>query len=289
MLKLKGKENVAFYTQGGLKLKNWTIKVLFFGKINGPKANATPGIDADLVMDFPYLGWLLQDGQQNVLVDTGISEKFIVDGKAWGNLPAKGGRSYVEAALVKEKVKPEDISMVLYTHLHNDHAGSCDLFPKARHITQRDEWKELLDPLPSMKIRKDYDPGLIPVLAGINLEKIDGDIDIADGIKLMKTPGHTKGSQTVGVNTAKGLYYIVGDIFLLTHNAFPYMKEITDIYGKKAKITPAPEVYGPAIPTSIVYDHYAWYDSVYKVKALAGAPEFIIPGHEPSLVGKTFP
>jgi hypothetical protein len=56
--------------------------------------------------------------------------------------------------------------------------------------------------------------------------------------------------------------------------------------GKEHEITPGDQIYGPAIPSSIVYDYYAWYDSVYKVKAIAGQnhPHSILPGHEPSLI-----
>jgi len=69
----------------------WDIKVLYYGKITIPKGAATPGLDMDFVFDSPYLGFLLQNGKRNILVDTGISDDFFVDGKAWGNLPAVGG------------------------------------------------------------------------------------------------------------------------------------------------------------------------------------------------------
>ncbi len=86
----------------------------------------------------------------------------------------------------------------------------------------------------------------------------------------------------------QALYYITGDTFNFKQNAFPHLAEMTGINGKIMKITPAPTGYGPAIPSSLIHDLYAWYDSAAKLKALAKAPEFIIPGHEPSLVGKTF-
>jgi len=66
---------------------HWQIRVLLFGKITVPKSVVTPGLDPDLVYDGPYLGFLLQKGNRSILVDTGISEKFIVDGKAWGGFP----------------------------------------------------------------------------------------------------------------------------------------------------------------------------------------------------------
>ena len=77
----------------------WKIKPLYYGKITGNKSLLTPGIDADVVADSPYLGFLLQDGKRNILVDTGIADEFIVDGKAWAGLPAEGGKVFVQESL----------------------------------------------------------------------------------------------------------------------------------------------------------------------------------------------
>jgi len=80
---------------------------------------------------------------------------------------------------------------------------------------------------------------------------------------------------------------IVGDQFHLACMAFPKQTELIDIHGKRCKITPAPDVYGPFYPSSLVYDYYDWYDSGYKIRAIAekNEPEFILYGHEPSLLG----
>jgi len=267
-------------------MDTWEIKILYLGKNLCPKSAVTLNLDADKKFWLPYLGFLLQRKGETILVDTGISENFIVDGKAWGGNPAEGGREYLKKALEKENVKPSDIKTILYTHLHNDHAASHDLFPDARIIVQRDEWKNLLDPLPVQRIRRDYDLDLIPSLSKRELIKIDGDIEFTDGIKLYKTPGHTLGSQSVAVTTKKGVVVIVGDLFILNCNVFPQQKKLIDMEGKEHEITPGDQIYGPAIPSSIVYDYYAWYDSVYKVKAIAGQnhPHSILPGHEPSLI-----
>src|SRR5690625_6501690 len=101
-------------------MAHWKINVLYLGHIRGPKSAITPGLDDDLVLEVPYLAFLLQKEGRNVLIDSGISDSFIVDGKAWGNLPAVGGRKYLLDALKRESVTPEDIDTVIYTHLHND-------------------------------------------------------------------------------------------------------------------------------------------------------------------------
>lgn len=264
----------------------WEITVLYFGKIRIPKSVSTPGLDTNLVLDWPYLGFLLQAAGRNVLVDTGLSEKSIIDGKAWGGFSCEGGPSYVLKALADAGVSPENIDTVIFTHLHNDHAGAIAPFTQARFIFQRDEWSILLDPLPVMQVRKDYDPSIIDELRKTDCLKIDGDVELSDGIKIYKTPGHTPGGQSVAVQTRKGLRIMVGDQWHHLFTGFSQLTELTDMDGNKHKITPAPAVYGPFIPTSLVYNYYDWYDSSYKIRAIMGNndPECILPGHEPSLV-----
>ena len=105
-------------------MSSWEIKVLYYGKITVPKSGLTPNLDPDLTIDFPYLGFLLRQGKRNILVDTGISDSFIINGKAWGGYPAEAGKAYLEKSLSKAGVDPLDIDTILFTHLHNDHAAN---------------------------------------------------------------------------------------------------------------------------------------------------------------------
>jgi len=247
-----------------------------------------PPLQNDMVLSAPYLGFLLQAGGQNILVDTGISEKFIVNGKAWGALPAEGGSPFLKRALEKEGIGPEEIQRVVYTHLHNDHAANCLLFSNASIIFQKDEWQNLLAPLPVQNLRMDYDPELINELKAAQTLRVAGDFELEDGGKLLKTPGHTAGSQSVAVNTRKGIVVLVGDLCLFDFMMFPGLTEMVDMEGNAHPIPPAPPVFGPAVPHLLTYNYYDFYDSIYKVKAVASRsePGFIIPGHEPSLVVK---
>ena len=264
----------------------WKIRVLYYGKLTVSKWFATPGLDPDLVFDAPYLGFLLQNGHRNILVDTGISDRFIVDGKAWGGFPAEGGLSFLQNAIAGSGLTPRDIDTVVFTHLHNDHAANANIFINARLIFQKDEWRTILDPLPVMKLRRDYDIDLIEEFKGVNCLKIDGDFDLTKGIRIIKTPGHTPGSQSIAVRTEEGVKVIVGDHWIHLFNAFAKQEEFIDMYGRKHRITPAADIYGGFIPNSLIYNFYDWYDSSYKIKAImeADRPEFCLPGHEPSLL-----
>jgi N-acyl homoserine lactone hydrolase len=275
-------------------MKIWDIKVLGLGKITMPfstyitvhYAFGAPRITDDFDISGAYLGFLLVSGNQKIVVDNGISSKFIVDGKAWAGLPAEGGETHLRKALSNNGVTPEQVKTVLYTHLHNDHAGNCGVFKNAIHIFQKEEWQNLLDPLPVQNVRKDYDQAVIPELNSLNCLKVNGDIQIEDGITLYKTPGHTRGSQSVAVNTSKGTVVLVGDMLTSYISAFPKTEKITGMDGTVYSVPPAPDVFGNAIPSNVTYDFYSFYDSVSKVQAIASRnePGFIIPGHETSLV-----
>lgn len=271
-------------------MKVWETKVLYLGKITANLSfiwpAGMPPLEEDFAMSAPYLGFLLQNGERNILVDTGISEKFIVDGKAWGALPAEGGRPFLLKALEKEGLGPQDIDTVIYTHLHNDHAANCQLFTNACLIFQKDEWINLLAPLPVQNIRMDYDPAVIQEIRAMKTLPVDGDFELEDGIKLFKTPGHTLGSQSIAVNTKKGVVVFVGDLCLFNFMMFPGTTEIVDMEGTAHGIPAAPPVFGPAVPHSLIYNVYDFYDSIYKVKAVASRdePGYIIPGHELSLI-----
>ncbi len=264
----------------------WQIDVLYYGKIRCPKSALTVGFDEELVLDFPYLGFLLTTEGKTVLIDSGISEKFIVNGKAWSGYPAEGGKDFVLKALKDRNIDPNKINTVIYTHLHNDHAANCELFPNSKIIVQEDEWDALLNPIPVEKIRGDYDQSIIPVLSSMNLVKINGDLELLEGLKVYKTPGHTRGGQVIVVNTKEGRRVLCGDSCHCLCNIFPHLTELIDMEGNSHKITPAPEVYGPGLPSSLVYNYYDWYKTVDRIKALAEyyEPSFIITGHDPSLI-----
>lgn len=271
-------------------MKTWEVKVLYLGKITANLSfiwpAGMPPLENDFPMSAPYLGFLLRSNGRNILIDSGISEKFIVDGKAWGALPAEGGSEFMKSALDKESVGPEDIDTVIYTHLHNDHAANCNLFKNATIVFQKDEWTNLINPLPVQQIRKDYDQDVIGELLSMKTLRVDGDFELEEGLKVYKTPGHTLGSQSVAVNTGKGVVVFVGDLCLFNFMMFPGAEEITGMDGASQPIPPAPDFLKPAVPHSIIYNYYDYYDSIYKVKAIADkdAPGFIIPGHEPSLM-----
>ena len=264
----------------------WKASVLYCGMHINAKGALTSGYDQDLKLKLPYLAYLLQSEDTNILIDTGTSERFLVDGKAWGGCPADAGSKYLLASLEKKGVKPDDIDLIIYTHLHNDHAGNCNLFPTTKSIAQAAEWQGLNNPVFAEQMRRDYDLEVIPILkSNPNFLTIDGDLDLMEGVRLLKTPGHTRGSQSVVVNTTAGLRVFVGDQFHLPCCCFPWMTQMKDCDGVTHQITPAPSNW-PTIPGSLVYDYYSYYESADRIKAILPEmdPGYIVCGHDPALL-----
>src|SRR5688572_25000300 len=93
------------------------------------------GADPARRLDIPVMVWLLKGNGRNVLVDSGFHQQTFVD--QW---KVQNFRSPADAVLAAG-VKPEQITDVIVTHAHWDHAGGLDLFPKATVWIQRDEYE----------------------------------------------------------------------------------------------------------------------------------------------------
>ncbi len=149
----------------------------------------------------PIYTFAIKGGDRKILVDTGI-EDF---------MPSQEIEDQVgfpimqfEDALATVGWKPEEIDIIIHTHLHNDHCENDVLCSNAEVYVQQAEIDFFNDPHP---IDHRYYPD---VLEGVNLKIIDGDAEIIDGIEVLFTPGHTPGGQSVVVETSKGRAIITG-------------------------------------------------------------------------------
>lgn len=142
-----------------------------------------------------------------ILWDTGINEAVADPSRRedyWGAgiFDAFGAHPLtrehiVDMQLAKLGIKTSDVRYVIYSHLHLDHAGGMEYFPKATHVVQRDELNYALFP----------DPWTVPVycqndfrsIRNLNWVLLEGDTDLfLDGtFKLIRTPGHAPGHQSL--------------------------------------------------------------------------------------------
>ncbi len=149
----------------------------------------------------PIYTFAILGGEKKILVDTGIEDFMAPD-----DLEERTGfpvRSF-EDALESIGWKPEDVEIIIHTHLHNDHCENDALCENAEVYVQKAELDFFNNPHP---IDHRYYPD---VLDGVNIKTIEGDAEIIEGIRVILTPGHTPGGQSVVVDTSKGKAVITG-------------------------------------------------------------------------------
>ena len=168
-----------------------------------------------------------------------------------------------EAGLAKLGLKPDDIEIVIVTHLHLDHIENANIFKNAKFIVQKKELNYALHPLPIGPFGYIKNRSLIE---SMNFEVVDGEKEIIPGVVVFLTPGHTLGGQSVEINTKAGKAIITG--FCCHLETF----------------NPPPEAKDEGWEVSLPLHHWnVWqmYQSVLKVKRRA---DIIIPNHDPSFI-----
>ncbi|MFH8788945.1 N-acyl homoserine lactonase family protein [Streptomyces roseoverticillatus] len=137
----------------------------------------------------PVPGYLVQlDDGTHVLVDTG----FPRDAEP-GAFVRVGPGEGIEARLAGVGLRPQDIAVVVCTHLDPDHAGNHDLFPDAEFVVQRSHYElarsGTLGRLDMARAKWD--------LPHLKYRLVEGDTELFPGLVLLESPGHVEGHQSV--------------------------------------------------------------------------------------------
>lgn len=206
----------------------------------------------------PIYAWYLEGGNQNVLVDTGERNPIRSEDRE----AAIGGRIYTfEEGLARWGLNPEDVDVVIHTHLHNDHCENDFKCANAVICAHEKELAHIHDPHPlDFRYLEDY---IEEVEANGQLRVIREDGELLPGIRVVHTPAHTEGGLTVVVDTAEGKAVITG-FCVIEENFFPPR----EIRAMEMEV----------IPPGTSVDIYRAYDIMMDVKAMA---DVLIPLHEP--------
>ncbi len=150
---------------------------------------------------------LVRTGEKNILIETGIGNK----------LPDKLVQIYTQPAKLLDNlhaagVAPEDIDIVINTHLHFDHCGWNTVrrgdqlvatFPKAKYYVQRQEWEH-----GRLQLERDaisyMSPNYDPVIENGQMVLLNGDAEVVPGVSVKIFPGHTANMQAVIVESGGG-------------------------------------------------------------------------------------
>jgi len=168
-----------------------------------------------------------------------------------------------EDALANVGLKPKDVDILILTHLHQDHALNADKFTKAEVYVQEDEFKFARSP--HIFWSATYAGVNIDSLSKMKLRLIRGEHQLEGSIKLILTPGHTPGTQSIVVETSAGKAVIVGFCSIKENFEPPENMKARGI---------------EVIPPGLFLDFEKAYDSALKVKRTA---KLIIPCHENDL------
>ncbi|MFC0847422.1 N-acyl homoserine lactonase family protein [Streptomyces noboritoensis] len=213
----------------------------------------TPG--SDMPMDF-YL-WVIRNDRHFLLVDTGFNEE----------MARRRGRTLFRCpvdALADLGVAAEDVSDVVVTHMHYDHAGNLDRFPHARIHLQEDELRFCTGPaMRHHVVRKPFESvNVKTAVQGLFEDQLvlhRGEAEIIPGVTVHPVPGHTPGTQVVRVPTARGWVVLASDA--------------THLWANIRLRSPFP-----------ILDHLTpMLEGYEKIEALADGDDHIIPGHDPQV------
>ena len=171
--------------------------------------------------DLPANLTVIQGSNKNILYDVGFyNPKFIESNNAINVLSPKEYLALVD-------LTPEDIDVVILSHMHFDHAGNIDAFPNAKIYVQRKEydgWSWAMSLPPKFAwITNALDEQDVDNLKKINNEGrlvlVDEDeFEAEKGIKLHLAKGHTFGSQVVTIDTKNGVYVAAADALYAMKN-----------------------------------------------------------------------
>jgi glyoxylase-like metal-dependent hydrolase (beta-lactamase superfamily II) len=199
----------------------------------------------------PIWAFLVRGAENNILVDTGLDENELITPSGFLEETGMEPKSIIEC-LAEQSLNPEDIDIVINTHLHDDHCGNNSLFTRATFYAHKDEIAFCRNPHP---LDHRYD---IYFIEQISFTEIDKDLDILPGLSVVYMPGHTVGTLSVEVETGQGIAVITG--FCCNSKNFP--------------------ANGPAVCPGVHVDALKAWDSIQQVK---NSGHTILPMHELSL------
>jgi glyoxylase-like metal-dependent hydrolase (beta-lactamase superfamily II) len=176
---------------------------------------------------------LVRTGRENVLIETGIGDKLAAK---FAEIYAVDHYTTLPADLARHGLEPDQIDVVINSHLHFDHCGwnSCRegdrviaTFPRARYYVQRGEWEHAL--APNERDRASY-IGEFFQAAESQTAFLDGDQEVIPGIRVQVLPGHNRNLQAVWIESGGERACFISDLVPTSaHLPYPWIMAF-DLY-----------------------------------------------------------
>lgn len=194
--------------------------------------NFLGGDSHDYPMPLDYYVWAIVGGGRTIVVDTGFSADV-------GRRRKREMLTPVEEGLAAIGIAHDQVSDVIVTHLHYDHAGNTNLFPRAKFHVQDGEMafatgRCMCHRLISNNFEEDDIVAMVRRNFRGQLAFHDGDIEFAPGITLHRLPGHSAALQAIRVKTARGYVVLASDAahhyaHLDDSRVFPALIDLTQV------------------------------------------------------------
>ena len=197
------------------------LELLLFqtGAVEMPRGAFHPWLDEPARSEVrlaPVWSALIRTPEGHVLLDTGLHPVHVARPEAtFGPTPGLRIVMREEDALVRRLaeigVRPDDVSVVVNSHLHFDHAGNNGAFPRATFVVQADH-------LAHARGRATF-PGVYWDIPGLTYLPTSGRTRVARGVEVVPTPGHAPGHQSVVVDLPEtGRVVLCGDAAFTREN-----------------------------------------------------------------------
>jgi len=165
---------------------------------------------------------LVVRGARTMLIDAGVGDK---DDAKFHDIYGIDRSPALDRTLADAGLSPDDIDIVLATHLHFDHAGRFTVrdgsgrlrprFPRAQYIVRRGEWEDATHP--HARNRGSYImDNYVPLADAGVLQLVDDDATIMPGVRVKRTGGHTMHHQMVTIESGGKTAAFVADILPTT-------------------------------------------------------------------------
>jgi glyoxylase-like metal-dependent hydrolase (beta-lactamase superfamily II) len=176
-------------------------------------------LDADGKLELAMGGFLIRSADRVAIVDAGVGQSPV---------PILTGGAFLES-LAALGVTPDEVTDVIFTHLHFDHIGwasrdGVPVFPNATYRCDSRDWEYFVDPPPELESQPiDEDNPLAPLVApgsgrpllepvAHRLDTWDADASLLPGLDVRLAPGHTPGSGVMVLSSGTSRAALLGDV-----------------------------------------------------------------------------
>jgi glyoxylase-like metal-dependent hydrolase (beta-lactamase superfamily II) len=197
---------------------HWWDGGAFFGVV--PKTLWSRKAQADELNRIPvaFNCYLVRTGDLNILIETGLGDKR--DARARGFMKVPEVTEQLPEALARRGVDPDSIDIVINSHLHWDHVSGNTIvqgdsvraaLPRARYIASRGEWEHAH--ARHVRDAASYlDANYDPLVESGQMTLVDGDYEVAPGVRMRRAPGHNRDMMVVTAESGGKTFCFFSDL-----------------------------------------------------------------------------